>query len=404
MNSLLPIVVLCLCAFALVWEVVYQALRLRTWSGYWEILPRVKTLPLRWRKSARRDKGDLVLRGKHQGKRIVIRFSQSDFRPGLHLTMEVPVQLTLAVLPRRAASCNESCVMFRVGDPFLDETYVFHCEDKETVLRFRLTNSAEELRALCKTGTAFLSVGEGGIELGLPLAPDNLSTEITGFLDAMARLAARIAELPQEKSRCLVPDRPRPLAWTTKAAIAIAVSCVVIIFAGFPEQLQDLQAASAITVADGSAIDYRDGVLIPKVQNWRLANAADFPGGPPHSGEGPLFPLRLHPSSLPEDSESVYVLQGADDSKRICVLLNGKLVYDARYEKLAAIGRVTSEELKNVNWDGASSEAGLPYNADGLLVVVDPQDAKGAFILVANNGRLESFAPPDYREVRMIGW
>jgi hypothetical protein len=318
--------------------------------------------------------------------------------------MEVPVQLTLAVIPRRAASPDLKRVKFRIGDAFLDEAYIFHCEDKATARTFRLTNSAEELRALCKTGTAFLSVGDGGIELGLPVAPDNLSTGLTGYLDAMARLAARIAELPEETSRRLVPNKSRPLEWTTKLAIALAVSCVLIVLAGFPEPRRDVQTTSAITLADGSAMDYRDAVLIPRLQNWRLANAADFPAGPPHLGEGPLFPLRLHPSSLPEDSESVYVLQGVDDSKRICVLLNGKLVYDARYEKLAAIARVSNEELKNVNWDGASSEVSLPYSADGLLVVLDPQAAKGAFILVANNGDLESFAPPDYREVRMMGW
>jgi len=237
--------------------------------------------------------------------------------------------------------------------------------------------------------------------LGLPLAPDNLSTGLTVYLDAMARLAARIAELPGETSRRLVPIKSRPLPWTTKLAIAIAASCVLVILAGFPEPQVDPETTSAILLADGSAMDYRDAVLIPQVQNWRLANAADFPAGPPHSGKGPLFPLRLHASSLAEDSETVYVLQGADDSKRICVLLNGKLVYDARYEKLAAIAPVSNEELRNLNWDGATGERGLPYNADGLLVVIDPQDAKSAFILVANNGHLESFPPPDYHDVRM---
>ena len=404
MTSLLPIAVLCLCAAALIWEVAYQASRLRTWAGYWDILARVKALPLRWKKSARRDKGDLLLRGKHRGKPIVIRFSRSDFSPELRLTMQVPVQLTLSATPCSAASRDLSGVPLRIGDPYLDAAYVFRFKNHADARSFRLTNSVEELRTLCKAGAAFLSVGDGGIELSLPVVPDDLSTRLTAYLDAMAQFAARIAELPGETHPRSVPNNPRRLQWSTKVAIAIAVGCVLIAVAGFPLPQQDLQTMSAITLGDGSAMDYRDAVLIPRVQNWRLANAADLPAGPPHSGEGPLFPLRLHPSSLPEDSESVYVLQGVDDSKRICVLLNGKLVDDGRDEKLAAIARVSNEELKNVNWDPASSEADLPSSADGLLVVVDPQDAKGAFILVAKNGRLESFTPSDFREVKMIGW
>jgi hypothetical protein len=318
--------------------------------------------------------------------------------------MEVPFQLALAVMPRRATGEDPRWVTFRIEDGWLDAAYVFSCGNKEDARSFRLTNSVEELRAVCKSGTAFLSVGDGRMELSLPIAPSNLATGIVGYLDAMSRLAARIAELPGETSPRVVAIRSRRLEWKTKAAIAVAASCALIGFVGFPQPREDVQTKNAIELADGSAMDYRDAVLIPRVENWRLATAADLPAGPPHSGEGPLFPLRLHPSNLPEDSESVYVLQGVDDSKRICVLLNGKLVYDARYEKLASVASVSSEQLASLNWDGAASEVILPHGADGLLVVVDPQEAKGAFILVANNGRMESFTPLDYREVRYVRW
>ena len=398
MTIELTVTVLSLSAIALAWAISVEVGRLRTWSHYWRIASKVRNLPFRWRRTARLESGDLVLRGKHKGKAVTIRFSRSDFSPELRLIMEAPVNLHLSAMPRRNIGTQAPGSAFPIGEPWLDATYVFNWKNAEEAKTLRAGNFIPALRALCKTGNVTLFVNNRGIDLSVPVAPKNLGAGILVCFEDMLRFAERIADVPGLSKAGLIHKISPKLGWKARVGVAAAACIAIVVIAGFPPQRQESAPPGSVALADGSAIDYRDGAAIPLLRNWRLATRSDFTYEIPQSSAGPMFPLRLRPSNAPEETESVYVLQGADESKRICILVNGKLVYDARYDKLAGVLRIPSEDLATLNWD--SSDFIPPPGADGLLILTKLADRERAYVLVVNHGHVESLAPTSYPELR----
>jgi hypothetical protein len=384
---------------ALVGIISNAALRSRTWAGYGNALPSVALLPRQLRQSVTREYGDVVLRGNHRGWPAVIRLSDSDFKPALHITLGVPLNCTLEVVSRTAAAGEHVGVAFRSGNARFDQTFALFSNNPEDA-RGLLLNDASlvALQKLCVSSRSAVRFEKRQVEVTYRTPPGDLAGGVLLSLDAMASLARHCSELPDAARVRVAPFRAERTSLLVKAAIAVGAVVAIATMLAFrsPAQDETKTAARGHVLSDGSLIDSHDAGVIPYLDRWQLATEADF--NPDfvarlrYAGADFRLPLRLRPTDSDAETETVYVLKATDGSKRVLIIVNGKLVYDSRYQELEGVARVSRPNLGSIKWADDTNNADR-LNGDGLLLVFDPHDPEGARLLLAG---------PDYVHARVV--
>jgi hypothetical protein len=396
---------LLICVIAIIGVIANSVRRSRIWAGHTETLARIHEIPSQLRRSATRDDGDVVLRGNHQSWPVEVRFSQSTFKPELHLKMGAPVRFAMDLVPR-ASKPARSTSPIPTGDPYLDSTFILLSKNASDVKMLLFSGAASELKLLCKSPNVFVHAGEHNIELGIPIAPQDLGAEVMKHLDTMAHLALLISNLPGSSPIKIDRYKPRRTSWITRVAIAMGaiVTIALVIMLSQSEGNSAGRHPAKFTLADGSQIDAEDAAPIKYLKNWRSASEDDF--DPEFvkalraQGKTASFPLRLQATASPEENEKAYVFKGVDNTKRLVVLVNGQRVYDVQFEKLAGVARVRSSSLDNATWAN-SKDTWLSTNGDGLLLVLDAQDPASGTILVNTGQGLRPMPLIDYRTISL---
>ena len=386
----LSVSILIVCLVALVGIIGNAALRSRTWAGYESALRWIALLPRQLRQSVTREDGDVVLRGNHRGWPAVIRISDSDFKPALHMTLGVPLNYALEVVPRNATSGEHVGVAFLSGDARFDQTFALFSNNPEDarVLLFNDTSLAA-LQKLCVSSRNAARIEKRQIEVHYSTTPKDLAGEVLVSLEAMASLARHCSELPDGPRIRIAPFRPEGTSLVAKAAIVIGAVVAIATVLAFRSPDREGTVARSFALSDGSVIDARDARVIPYLDRWQLATEADF--NPDfvarlhYGGAGFRLPFRLRPMDSDAETETAYVLKAMDGSKRVVILVNGRLIYDSRYQKLEGVARVSKPNLGSIKWaDDPNNAEG--FNGDGLLLVLDSRDPQGARLLLAGPG------------------
>jgi hypothetical protein len=149
-----------------------------------------------------------------------------------------------------------------------------------------------------------------------------------------------------------------------------------------------------------------DAGVIPRFGHFRLAGPADFDpdavawlrnSGQSASGKLPGFYSGSRKSNA-------YVLIGEGTERRIVILADGGVRYNAEYPVVAVAARVPKEFIQKINWADPSPPE---FQGDGLLIVRAADDPASGVILFlqgdVNPLQRESIVlrghPVDYREV-----
>jgi hypothetical protein len=388
---------------ALAGVVLNRILEARTWAGYESILSKCAALPYRLRKSARREDGDVVLCGNYQGRPVGVRFSQSEFKPAVNLQMGAPATITVQVLPRTLAEGGQRTgIVFRSGDSYLDSAFRLQSKRIADVRIFELSGAVNELKSLCRSRGTVVSLGNSRIELGLSVAPEDLGTELMSYLEGMALLSDRLAELPGADKIRIARYRPKTTSWITRVAMAAgAVAAIASVFFISPP-INLGNTSNTFALGDGSTVNARDAAVIPTLANWRLATEADFDADflsrAHYYGQDLAIPLRFHTDNTDPEGGRAYIFSGADGAKRIAIIIQEHLIYDARYEKLAGVARISNSALEGIAWQ---SDQASPGNGDGLLILPDSHDPSSAFVLVFAAGHLNALVPENYLQISL---
>lgn len=394
-----------ICVIAIVGVIANSVRRSRIWSGHTRTLAQIGELPFQLKKSAARDDGDVVLRGNHRSWPAEIRFSQSAFKPELHLKMGAPVRFVIDLVPRSSKPGRPNPAL-PTGDPYLDATFLLLSRNSADVKMLLFSGAATELKTLCKSPSTSVHMGEQHIELGMPIAPEDLGTEILKYLDAMARLAVLVSNMPGNTPIKIAPYKPKRTSWITRAAIALAamVAIALVITLSKSEDGRDNRPPLTFTLADGSKIDTTDATPIKYLEKWRSVSEDDFDPEFVRTlrsqGKTIFFPLRLQATASSEENEKAYVFKGVDNTKRLVVLVNGHQIYDVQFKKLAGIARIRSSSLDVAKWSNPK-DTWLSTNGDGLLVVEDAHNPASGTILVTTEGGLRPMPLADYRTISL---
>ena len=393
--ALLIICAVTLCGLFCIWTV-----RFRTWTGYRQILPTVQLFPASVRVSVARERADVVMRGNHRRWPVRIRFSDSDFAPELHIEMGIPANLTLDVLPR---SSDQAALSDRLplgtGDHRFDWLYSLFT-DRHSDARMLLMGpgAMDALRAVCRSSQNSFQIKNRVMSLTYSVAPADLVTEVMTSLNAMATLAECAADMPGARRGKVAPYKKKGSSPLVTAAMFVGGVAAIAVVLTFRSPSTSASERPVYTLADGSAIDVRDAGLIPHLSKWKLATQDDFdPAFAMRLREAAVnlhFPLALHPKNSDIASEKVYLFVGVEGSKRLVILMDGVLVYDARYEKLAGVAPVPNRNLDQTKWTDSDLIWGTT-NGDGLLVLVDPSDPQGARVFACSRQSVQSFTPQD---------
>jgi hypothetical protein len=156
----------------------------------------------------------------------------------------------------------------------------------------------------------------------------------------------------------------------------------------------------ARTSASTRAIPLADGRLIPELASTRLATPKDFEASAVTwlRGLGQEPAGRVYGNYAGSGSSAAYVLVEKDNARRVAIIANGRLVYDAEYPRIAILARVPKEALAGIQWADASVPVG---DGDGLLLVRSFDAPASGVILLLQGSQTMTGSPINYRQINL---
>lgn len=398
-------IVVIVCLVALAGMVSRGILELRTWFGYREILRASRMLPRGLRQVVQRQQGEVIVYGNYRGRPVVSRFANSDYKPAVHLEMLAPADFELKVVPRNDAPERGPDSVVKTQNSAFDRRCAVLTNRAEDARVLLLSEEAVALLLrLCPSSNVGFCMANGKIEVSYKTIEANLAGSMLSSLQAMDKLATMAADLPGTRRVRIERFIPPTSSMLAKAAMIIAavMGIASAFYFGPPEP--SAFSTDSFKLADGAAIELHDAQLIRNLNRWKLASEDDFDpefvASLHRAGATLTFPLRLRPVNSDEMTEKAYAFRGVDGSIRLVIIANGRLLYDARYGKLVGVARVPARSLDGVRWAEPSDNV-QDIDGDGLLLVFDARDPKGAVVFVAGSRSIRSLTPATYSEISL---
>jgi hypothetical protein len=95
--------------------------------------------------------------------------------------------------------------------------------------------------------------------------------------------------------------------------------------------------------------------------------------------------------------DSAYLLLDASGRKRVSMLANGTVAYDAIFPKVDFLARISKSAMTKIQWMSAGPS--LAPDGDGLLVVQDANDATASVVLLKHGSQTLSARPADFNKI-----
>jgi hypothetical protein len=259
--------------------------------------------------------------------------------------------------------------------------------DVQTGQTLLLINPKSSNQAACKV--CYVRKKEDGKNhVGVEFIKD--SSQFWGFALSSMQWEAPGAALPQDAPSA--SKNWRAIAWPSMALVS-ALGLVFLLTASHPK------ASAAPTPAANSIAQEmanEEASLIPEINDYRLATAADFDPDPvlwlTHSGKPVGGTIRGAFSGFGESR--AYVMMGNNKTWRILIMTDGTLRCDAQYKSVAIAVRVPKETIANIEW---ADSPPTDVDGDGLLVVRSAKDTTSGVVLFLSGDRVVSGTPVDYR-------
>ena len=399
-DGIVAILVLAIPLAGFVAELLLRRLRLR---GYGHIAGDVRAIVKAIHGEVDRDSGDLLIRGSMSSSPVLVRFSNSDQRPGLNIQVPAAAKVSLFCLPKGHES-DGGLASLPVSDPvFAGRFRLSSNQPGVAEILFCTSRVLGEIYQVCRTSGSFLVLEQQRLELSELLIPEeDLRGRVLDCVRGMTTIAAASWQMPGADSEPVM-QFPRRWNWFRTAYIAgpiLLLSSLLLVAklqrpAGVP---QPPNLSFGIAAADASQI--------PELQHWRLAQPGDFDENAlawlRQQGQKPQGCIRaVLVGKRREDSAYVlkHIAASPGDQSRLVVFLNGEVRFDANMPEIAMAARVPNDRIASIEWRGRVP-VGQP-DGDGILVIQRYQDASSAIVLFASGVQLVIAHPRDFHTISL---
>jgi hypothetical protein len=348
-----------------------------------------------------RDGKDLVIRGRYAGSPVLIRLSRTESVPELNIQIKAQARCNLFVAPIRARSTEGAARLHTTHALLNTRCSVRTDEVLEARALLQSRQVPEELWRLCCSSEAYLSLANGCLEFSEEQLP---SPDTAGWIKRHLRSLAFIAATAQGTS--VPPEEAVPSVWAqTPVWVAIASTALIVIglftFVSAKGSRNRVQAAAqpAKFVSDVPAAVASQ---IPDASSWRLAQPSDFD---PHAAD---WAAQQHDEvtgsiaakfTTDDSKDEAYVLINSKTSeKRVVILVNGVLRFDANLPELALAARIPAGNISNIEWKAKPTS---PADGDGLLVLRRFDDSSSSIVIYYSGLRPLTAIPIDYHRVSL---
>ena len=404
MDTRAPIVILLLAVTILLLgylvEVLLGKFRLR---GYGHIARDVRLLGAAIHGKTDRDGKDVVVRGNADSRPVSVRFSLSDQKPGLNIRMSVLSNITLYCVPR-----NQGREVGRVSlhsvDPSFEARFRLSTDHPlEAKIVFSSDTKFGEVEKLCSSTSTFLALENRTLELSeLVLPEDNVYQHVLSRIHGMAKIAYATAQMPGIAATKAGSGLARQWNWFRTAYVGLPVLLILSLLVLTRAHKAPTPSSPQVLYPVGISRD--EAAQIPAIQQWRLAQPADFEPGALSwlQQQGSMLTGRIPVSFTNSPTGgAAYILKRSDGtdsrSARLVMFVDGQLRFDLALPELAIVARVPVEAIESIHWTGRTPVG--QADSDGILVVRKMELPETATIFFFSGLHLLSGRPKDYQSL-----
>jgi len=296
---------------------------------------------------------------------------------------------------------TEGAARLQVSHPLLNarcSVRTDHILEARALLQTRQVT--DELWNLCCSSEAFVSIANGRLEFSEALLP---KPDTLGWVRRHLQSMAVICAAAQGKA---APREETPPSVWAQAPVWVAIASTAVLVVGLftyvNAKTARARAANAEIVSPPfvSDIPAADAEKIPNAGSWRLARPSDFD---PRAIQWAAQQRADASGSIPgkfsaSDSDDIaYVLVDPKTSnRRVVILVNGTMRFDANLDELALVARVPAGNISNIDWKVKPTS---PSDGDGLLVLRRYDDAGSAILIYCSGLRTLNAVPQDYHRI-----
>lgn len=348
-----------------------------------------------------RDGKDVVIRGKYAGAPVLVRFSRTENVPELDIQMRGQARCNLFVAPVRARA-SEGGARLQVTHPLLNSRCTVrtdHILEARALLQSRQV--PDELWKLCCSSEAFVSITSGMVEFSeaqLP-KPDTVG-RIRSHLQSLAIIAAAA------QGRAVPKEEPVPSVWA-QTPVWVAMTSTALLVIGLFTYVSAKSARNRAAAVQAAApapfvsdIPSSDAKQIPDAASWRVAQPADFDSRAldwAAQQQTQLTGTISGKFTAADSHDLAYVLVNpTTGEKRVVILVNGALRFDATLPDLALVARVPAGNVSNIEWQMKPTS---PADGDGILVLRRFDEPASGILIYCSGLRSLTAVPLDYRRI-----
>jgi hypothetical protein len=369
------------------------------YSGYRDIMREVIAFSKTIDGEIFRDAGDLVVSGEYLRKPLVVRFSHAENTPGLSMRLGAPATFSMAVFPRGQHAQEGGALVKTADDVFNTKFDVRTDQPTEARLYLGSPRVLTALSRLCRSGYDFLAIGSATIEFGQLGYPTEATVRaLPGHIEGLGTLSRELGAMPGA-DQVKVEPRQRQRDYILRATIAAGVIAVAAtLYVTAHERPKGEQSSPANQIPEGIAV--KDADIIPGVRQWRVVAESDtdpvtLAWFRDHGAQ--FSPHRvLDMNGTGDANDSAYLLVNKRGERRVALIIDGSMAYEARFGQMAAIMRVPKDAMAQVPW---TSAAPVEAQGDGLLLVRSGEDIASGIILFYSGGRVMSAVPKSWQQV-----
>jgi hypothetical protein len=385
--------------------IIHTFRRGKTFSGYQELTKDAQEIAKALGGEIFRDGNDLVISGNYRKMPAIVRFSYDENTPGLNLHAKAKATFTMSVVPK-GERASEGRVLVRTPDDMFDarfQTRTDHPTQAKMFVGGKLAR--QQLLKLCCSPRTFFTITTGAMELSeLTIPTPYTGHHVTDHLESMAKLARALEDMPGAET-IKVHKLEKERSNIIRAAIVVGIiAAVITVYAATSGPRGEISVHElADTEAPPTGMTPMDAAQIPRLKDWRVATSEDF---------GPSARLWLRDNGQDLDGrvagdfsgrnnqrDVAYVLASPQGQRRVVLIVDGVILYDAEYPNIVGLARIPKEVVGNIDW-GKYPPQGTP-DGDGLLIIRKREDPSAGLVLFVNERRIVSAVPVNYQQIRL---
>src|SRR5215472_15766518 len=385
--------------------IVFWVRRFAVFLGYKKIQPDVLQIAALLKTDAYRERRDVVIAGHYGGVPTIVRFSHQVDTPGLDIQMRLPATFSFTLMPKNSSLRGEGRVLMRTGSAALDRRFDAR---SDTPMEFKMLAAGGatlgSLEQLCCSTQSGLSLKDRTMELSELTIPPFTANHVFDHLQSMLLVAKGVKEMPGTDQVKVEPLPRRGSSWPIRVALAGGLVCLIGLLFTQPYNHAAGANASVIPPAPPSGIMPADAVRLQRLQGWRVAKRDDF-------SDSALRVLREH-NLVPAGhimgdfdgqgsmNDSAYLLVDSTGRRRVSMLANGVVAYDAIFPRIDFLARVPNSKLTKIQWMTLAPK--VAADGDALLVVQNANDPAASMVLLKHGAQTHTIRPKDFTKIDLV--